>query len=452
MSKNKPFGIVFNLSLILFFIGLIGFLSYISFKLYQKTFYKKIIAIFTGILTILLMVIVVVGIIDIRMLIPSVSSKTLTEEEWIADIRFLDRTLKAHPGYNDSLGDIVSNFRYEMEKSKTFDAYEANKTAMQMVSAFKDGHSYVMPFQFYFKTRYLPIQVCEFVDGVYITDSKYGELVGGKIVSINNQKIEDLLKNIKSLIGADNSNYAKYQSALYIPSLDVLKMIDNTVLKTEANIKVILKGKEQTRKIKSVSALRWLFWSFTPTSDWRPVGHGVRNKNTVEKKSDTLIYFTFNKTGPEENLNAISNKIKHDVNSGKIKHLLIDMRNNTGGDNTTYNYLIKVLTEAKVNLTLFTSRKTFSAGLNFISELKLKRKFIIIGEASGAGHNHYGDAQMLLLPNSGLMFSMSTREWLFIPEIKENTIVPDREIKYKSYDYFNHFDPWMDKFSSERFL
>ena len=445
LTKKMPFGLVFHLSLIIFIIGFLSLLVYIAYKTWrQKSLFKKILASLIGLVTIFLAVVMIAGVIDIRLLLPSISSQTLTKEQWVEDLEFLDKRLQKHPAYNDSLGGIVSKHRYQIEKVRNLGDYQAIRTAMNMVSTFKDGHSNVMPFQLYLKTRYLPIQTYEFEDGVYITASKYKDLVGGKIVSINNHSIEKLLEEITPLIGADNSSYTKYQSAMYIPNLDILKILDSATSTVEASIKIVLNGKEATKSLVSVNMLRWLFWSLAPNDDWRPVGHNIRSrKNNVVKKNDTLLYLTFNKTGPEELLTDIGNNLRSEVNDNKIKHLIIDMRNNTGGDNTSYNDLIEALTEIKIDLTLFTSRKTFSAGINFISELKLKRNFRIIGEHTGAGHNHYGDAQTIFLPHSGLMIRISTREWAFIPEIHENTIEPDQLIRYTSSDYFSHVDPWL---------
>jgi heme/copper-type cytochrome/quinol oxidase subunit 4 len=448
LTKKMPFGIVFNLSIIFFITGLLSFLSYLTYKWYRKSLFKKILARLFGLLTILIAVVVIVGSIDVRLLLPNIASQTLTKEKWIEDLEFLDEALQKHPAYNDSLGEIVSNFRFQIEKSKALDDYQAMRTAMKMLSTFKDGHSNVMPFQLYLKTRYLPIQIYEFEDGVYITASKHKDLIGGKIISINNHRIEDLLEGIIPLVGADNSSYTRYQSAMYIPNLDILKILDSASSTEEADIRIVLNGKEQTETLASVSMQRWLFWSLTPNDDWRPVGHNIRSKNNVIKENDTLLYFTFNQTGTEELLTDIGNNLRNEVYGNKIKYLIIDMRNNTGGDNTSYNELIKALTEINIDLTLFTSRKTFSAGINFISELKLKRNFRIIGEYTGAGHNHYGDAQTIFLPHTGLMLSISTREWAFIPEIKENTIEPDQLISYKSSDYFIHADPWKKAFQN----
>lgn len=450
LTKNTPFGIVFNLSLIFFTIGFLSLLAYITYTTWcQKVLFKKILASLIGLVTIILAGIMIASAIDIRLLLPSISSQTLTKEQWKEDLEFLDEALQKHPAYNDSLGVIVSNHRYQIEKEMTLDDYQALRTTMNMVSTFKDGHSNVMPFQLYLKTRYLPIQTYEFEDGVYITASKYKDLVGGKILSINNHSIEELLEGITPLIGADNSIYTKYQSALYIPNLDILKTLYHTTSTKEANIKIEFNGKEVTKSLASVNMLRWLFWSLGPNNDWRPVGHNIRSeKNNIVKKNDTLLYLTFNKAGPEKLLTDFGNNLRNEVYGDKIKHLIIDMRNNTGGDNTSYNDLIMALAEIKINLTLFTSRKTFSAGINFISELKLKRNFRIIGEPTGAGHNHYGDAQTLFLPHSGLILSISTREWAFIPELHESTIAPDQLIRYSSNDYFSSSDPWMKAFQN----
>lgn len=444
ITKKMPFGFAFNLSLILSITGLVGLLVYAAFRWIRKSLFKKLLAITFGSVAIIITVVVIVSVIDIRLLMPAVSSKTLTKDQWIDDLEFLEKALQQHPAYQKSPDFGISNYKLLFDKEEKFNEYDALRTAMNMVSAFDDGHSNVMPFQLYFQTRYLPIQTFVFEDGVYITESRDKDLVGAKIISINNHKVNPLLESISTLIGADNPGFSQYQSGLYIPNLDVLRLLGRSVSTEKATIKVVLNGKEITKTLSSVSMLRWLFWSLTPDDDWRPVGHNIRNQdNRLSKKNDTLLYLTFNQTGPRELLVDIANRMKKELGEGKIKHLVLDLRNNTGGDNTSYNELNQVLSESKIEITLFTSRKTFSAGINFISELQLKRPLRIIGEPTGAGHNHYGDAKTIFLPNSGLMLSISTREWSFIPDLTQKSIDPDIWINYSSSDYFNYEDPWM---------
>ena len=226
--------------------------------------------------------------------------------------------------------------------------------------------------------------------------------------------------------------------------MDVLKGLNILSSKKEVSLKILINGELITKELKSISMVKWLIWSLSPSEDIRPVGHNIRNAdNLVQVKNDTLIWMTFNKTGPEDILTDIGKKITDQEYGKGINHLVIDMRNNTGGDNSSYNELIKHLSKSNIEISLLSSRKTFSAGINFISELKLARDFRIIGEPTGAGHNHFGDSQTIFLPNSGIMLSLSTREWSFIPELTDKSILPDIRVSYSSSEYFKQEDPWL---------
>jgi hypothetical protein len=345
---------------------------------------------------------------------------------------------------NDSLELVVKNFENHIKALEHVSDCEAMIGAMKMVSLFKDGHSNLIPFQLYMKTRYLPIQVFYFEDGLYITESTQKEIIGAKILSINEIEIDTITKRIMPLIGADNPYFGYYQSSLYIPNMDVLQCMNILPSTKEASLKVLINGEKKTINFKSISMINWLIWSLAPINDSRPVGHNIRNADPrVEIMNDTIIWMNFNKTGPENNLTEIGNNISNQSYGEHLHHVVIDMRNNTGGDNTTYNDLIKSLADSKIEIFILTSRKTFSAGINFISELKLVKEFIVIGEPTGAGHNHYGDAETLFFPNSGLMFTLSTKEWSFIPSEEGKSILADIPVLYYASEYFKNEDPWL---------
>ena len=439
-----PFGFIFHSAIFLSLIGVVGLLAYAAFKLFKGSIIKKIIAALLSVFILIILSVATIGFTDVRILMPSVSAKTMTKEQWVEDFDFLDKSLQKHPSFNDSLAIVLDAYKSNIENLPKISDHQALITSMRMVSLFKDGHSNLVPFQLYTRTRYLPIQVYDFEDGIFITKSTNKELIGGKIVAINNQMIDTISKKITPLIGADNSFFAKYQSSLYIPNMDVLKGLDILSSKKEVSLKILINGELITKKLKSISMIKWLIWSLSPSEDIRPVGHNIRNAdNLVQVKNDTLIWMTFNKTGPEDILTDIGKKITDQEYGKGINHLVIDMRNNTGGDNSSYNELIKHLSKSNIEISLLSSRKTFSAGINFISELKLARDFQIIGEPTGAGHNHYGNPQTLFLPNSGIMLSLSTREWSFIPELIDKSILPDIWVSYPSSEYFKQEDPWL---------
>ena len=95
----------------------LGFLGYIAYTWYQKSLFKKILASLIGLATIFIIIVIIVGTIDIRLLIPIVASHTITNEQWEEDLEFLDEALQKHPAYNDSLGGIVSDYRSQIKKA-----------------------------------------------------------------------------------------------------------------------------------------------------------------------------------------------------------------------------------------------------------------------------------------------------------------------------------------------
>lgn len=448
---KTPLSIVFDLSGFLTIVGLLGFLSFTSLRWFKKSIIKKFFASLFSIISLLIFSVVLIALIDLRILLPNTPSETLTKENWIEDFEFLDKSIQTHPAYSDSIGIIIGEYKSQIERLSEVSDRHAFIIFMKMVALLKDGHSQVMTLPLYIKQpRYLPIQTHVFEDGLYITNaSRNRDLIGGQIISINNHSIETIFNKINPLIGADNPWGAKYSSGLYLLNMDVLKGLNLISSTREANLEIMIDGELITKKLKAISAIKWAIWSLAPTNEIRPVGLNIRDaKNVVEVKNDTLIWMTFNQTGPEDVLTAIGNKIHEQAYGFGINHLVIDMRNNTGGDNTTYNDLIKNLTETKIDITVLTSGKTFSAGVNFISELQIVRDFRIIGEPTGAGHNHSGDPQTMFLPNSGLIVNISTKVWDFIPEIMYNTITPNVLVRYYSTNYFNNEDPWLKKLSN----
>jgi len=444
--RKEPLNFKFNLSIGLIIIGFIGFIGHLALKWFRKSIVKKIAAGIFSLIGLGVLSIVIIGYIDARILLPAVSSTPVTKMQWLEDFEVMHNSLKEHPVYNDSLEGIINKLKYDFEnKSGNLD-HLALITGIRMVGLFNDSHSLMMPLPLYLKNpKYLPIQTYVFWDGIYITKASNTDLIGARIISINNHPIDVVYDKVASLIGADNSWGAKNHSSLYVPNIDVLKGLDIVSSAEEVILELEIDGKKINKKLKGVSAVKWSLWALSSSEEKQPVGWNLRTpKIDVETKNDYTLWMTFNEIGQETVLTDIGNKIYNQFYGKEINHFVIDLRNNGGGDNYTYNGLIEKLSQSDIKITLLTSRKTYSAAINFISELQLTgKKFRIIGEPTGAGHNHSGDPNTIFLPNSGLMVNISTKSWHFIPELTDNSIPPDVFIEYNSSDYFEKNDPWM---------
>jgi hypothetical protein len=121
------------------------------------------------------------------------------------------------------------------------------------------------------------------------------------------------------------------------------------------------------------------------------------------------------------------------VNADKPKKLIIDMRDNGGGDNVTgYADMVKpIKTRADLNapgkLFVLIGAQTFSAAMNNAAQFKDETKALLVGQTIGERPNSYQEPRQFHLPNSHLVVRASTLYYSF-RKGGENVIHPDREI------------------------
>jgi len=96
---------------------------------------------------------------------------------------------------------------------------------------------------------------------------------------------------------------------------------------------------------------------------------------------------------------------------------------------------------------LFTvmDRQTFSAAGNFVTDIERRTETLLVGEPTGGAPNQYGDAAERELPNSRLLFFVSTLyHQRSTAEDRRLTHKPDLPVALSSRDCFNGHDPAME--------
>ncbi len=164
---------------------------------------------------------------------------------------------------------------------------------------------------------------------------------------------------------------------------------------------------------------------------------------TVLDETGTL-YVQYNQVA--RGIDSIANEILARAKQPGIKHVVVDMRHNGGGDNTTYRRLLGVLQDPAINqpgrLTLLIGRLTFSAAANFATEVERTTHAEFAGEAMGGSPNLYGDTRPTTLPFSGQTALIATIYWeKSTADDNRLTIRPDLRIVLTSEDYFSGLDP-----------
>lgn len=142
----------------------------------------------------------------------------------------------------------------------------------------------------------------------------------------------------------------------------------------------------------------------------------------------------------------LSRRLQRVARDPLVKRVIVDVRLNGGGDNTTYGPLLGALQSPQVNrsgkLFLLVGRATFSAAGNFATEVRRDTRATVVGEPTGGGINQYGDATTFRLPTLGWnVYVPTTYQQFAAARDRRLAIVPDVRVALSSADFFAGRDP-----------
>jgi hypothetical protein len=150
-----------------------------------------------------------------------------------------------------------------------------------------------------------------------------------------------------------------------------------------------------------------------------------------------------------DGLAANTRKLAAFIEEKKAGKLIVDVRQNGGGDYFKGRKFIKMITEnssinQKNNLFLIPGRRTFSAAMVNTIDFKNMTNATIIGEPPGEKPNSYSENDEMTLPNSRLIISYSTRYYKFLDK-DVPAFEPDIRADPNWNDYKAGIDPAMEK-------
>ena len=161
--------------------------------------------------------------------------------------------------------------------------------------------------------------------------------------------------------------------------------------------------------------------------------------------SDTkAVYISFVSYPTFENMQFFGEQLVSYIQENQTKQVIIDMRNNGGGDLYVGTVLAYALNLAdcinwKNGVFVLTSNKTFSAATSNAALFKQLLNAKIVGQPTGSNPNGYQDMDSFTLPNSKLVITYSKR--LFRLSDQVNTALqPDIIINQKQSEFFNNVD------------
>jgi C-terminal processing protease CtpA/Prc len=143
--------------------------------------------------------------------------------------------------------------------------------------------------------------------------------------------------------------------------------------------------------------------------------------------------------------------IRDRVASGGVERVVLDIRQNPGGDNHNVGPVLALLKDPAIDregrLFVLTDHSTFSAASNLATQIEQQTTAIFAGQPMAGGLNFWNDVQLVRLPHYPIpmQVGVSTRYWQFAPaDDPRLSIEPDLPLPNLSSDYFGDRDPVLE--------
>lgn len=375
----------------------------------------------------------------------------LTPAQWRADLHFLAAELpKRHANafYLISRATFDSEVAALNEKIATANPDEIFVGLQQIVRSIGDGHTGISTAPP--DRRAMPITFAKFGDDYRVAGVGHGldEALGARLMKIAGIPIEEVWQRVLTLTPQGELMELRRENALVYLSrgyaLHGLKLIpdrnhavytleDDAGRVFDLDVQGLAPG-ENTRMKSGYSdaALRFQrpdqpFWC----------------KAISEKQAVYCAWHSYQSL--DENAKAMFALI----DQTHPRKLIIDMRDNGGGDNTIGEaQIVKPIAarpdlNIKGHLYVLIGPKTFSAAMNNAAQFQDDTNAITVGETIGEKPNSYQEPRQFRLPNSHLVVRASTLFYTF-RKTGENAVRPTKEIIPSWDDVKSGRDPVLD--------
>jgi tetratricopeptide (TPR) repeat protein len=382
--------------------------------------------------------------------------------KWREDLRFMAQEMPKkhqnlfHTVTREQFGEAVKKLD---ERIPTLARHQIIVEMAKIVAMIGDGHTAIpfvpmhgMPSRIQF--RQYPMQLYFFKDGLFVrsASSEYANVVGGRVVQIGNATAESAITAVAEITSHDNDMTIKERSQSFLMMPEVLHAL-GLINDMEKAPLVVEKDGRRIRVELKPSTHDSMKWVDARDKAQSPVPLWLKNPDEFYwfeyLPATRTMYVQFNQVvnKPDENIKAFFKRVLEQVESSAVDRLVIDLRNNDGGDAFySWDLIYDLIRSDKINqpgkLFAIIGRKTFSAAGATAVMLERHTNTIFAGEQPGSSPNGYGNHDIIQLPNSGisvmvapLYFQNST------PFDNRKWIEPQIFVELTSKDYETNTDP-----------
>lgn len=357
----------------------------------------------------------------------------LTPEQWREDLRFMASEMRArhknlfHATTREEFDAAVGRLHERIPKLAR---HEILVEMMRLAASVGDGHTHMglgqdprLGFRRY------PVRLYFFREGLYVRGAapEHARLAGARVLKIGHATAEEAYRAVLSVTPRDNEMGARSVAPFLLVTPEVLHALRLVEDMERARFTFEVEGKSVEVELKPGPQEQQITWGVP--AGWTDARDGSRPAPLWMRapedpfwfeylKDERALYVQYNAVADKqsETVADFFRKVYAFADANAVERLIIDVRNNGGGNNYLNRpIIVETIKAQKLNrrgrLFVITGRQTFSAAQNFVNEMEKYTNALFVGEPTGARPNHYGDAARITLPHSQITVRASTLWW-----------------------------------------
>ncbi len=328
---------------------------------------------------------------------------------------------------------------------------------MQIVAAIGDAHTTLSLNGSLLRFHTFPIRSYWFTDGLFVTSvsSAYPQALGKRITNIGAVDTSQANTQVTTVISHENDAWVKAQSPSQFASPEIMNALGVTPgLQSGTLVVQAENGQSSTINVESIFANQTVTWLSLPDPAQVPAPlyrqHPELNYwfDYVDASRTLFIQYNVCQNRPDLPFNQFLQQMQQFAASHQVNKIVIDLRNNTGGDSSILQPLINALAgdpgfNRSDRLFVIIGRLTISSGLLNAIDLRQRTHATFVGEATGGKPNHFGEVGSFRLANTRLLVTYAKR---FFSTVSGDpaSLFSDTTVELSSADYFAGRDPVLE--------
>lgn len=385
------------------------------------------------------------------------------QQNWIDDIEMVKKTFRekqfnyqsiTNPDLFEAKLDAVKN---RISSQSDFDIMlDISKVTAELNIA----HNRIIPTSTY---DFYPFIFEEIQGKLYLTKTiaEYQNLLSKHLTHIQDIPISVVMDSLRKIIPYENEYGFQKSFAVLVCSRDILQYFG--IPKNGGNYTFRFNNdSDQTDWNVTPNPIQSNFQNFGSQSVFISAAGAtplyLKNRNKFYwfeyLAASGTLYFKYNRCAndPDYSFSAFADDLKTFILNNDVQKFVMDFRGNQGGNSSVIapmEFILETDLNQKDRLFLITDRHTFSSAIINAIEFNQYSNGTLLGEPPGGSPNHYGEAELTILPRSKL-YLFTTKKFFAFTGCENVDMLPlDEFIPQTSVKYFAGIDPVMEYIESK---